>query len=90
MIRMFVRHKVADYKIWRRAYDGFDAERKSMGASGHVVFQSADDPNDVTAWHDFATLEKARSFASSEHLKQAMGKAGVKGKPDIWFATQAH
>ena len=90
MIRLFIRHRVSDYKAWRKVYDGFDAERKRMGASGHTVFQTVDDPNDVTAWHDFATIEKAKSFASSAHLKEAMGKAGVQGKPEMWFATQAH
>ena len=28
MTRVFVRHNVADYKVWRKAYDDFDAERK--------------------------------------------------------------
>jgi hypothetical protein len=90
MVRLFVRHRVADYKAWRKRYDEFDAERKKMGAGGHAVFQAADNPNDVTAWHDFETLEKAKAFAASAHLKEAMGKAGVQGKPEIWFATQAH
>ena len=89
MIRLFVRHKVADYKAWRKVYDAFDAERKPMGVTGHAVFQSADDPNDVTAWHDFESLEKAKTFSTSEKLKNAMGKAGVQGKPEIWFVSEA-
>ncbi|HKO09154.1 MAG TPA: cyclase [Alphaproteobacteria bacterium] len=88
MVRLFVRHEVADYTTWRRVYDKFDAERKAMGATARQVFQAAGDPNDVTAWHDFATLEKARSFASSEQLKEAMGRAGVRGKPEMWFAVE--
>jgi hypothetical protein len=89
MIRLFVRHKVANYKAWRKVYDEFDAERKPMGVASHAVFQSADDPNDVTAWHDFETLEKAKKFSTSEQLKNAMGKAGVQGEPQIWFVTEA-
>jgi hypothetical protein len=89
MARLFVRHNVTDYKVWRKAYDDFDSERRSMGVTGHAVFQSADDPNDVTAWHDFSTLEKAKSFASSTRLKEVMGKAGVKGAPQIWFVNEA-
>jgi hypothetical protein len=38
MTRMFVRHNVADYKAWRKAYDDFDAERKALGVTGHAVF----------------------------------------------------
>ncbi len=89
MIRMFVRHKVNDYAGWRKAYDDFEATRSSMGASGHEVFQAADDPNDVTAWHDFDSLEKAQAFAGSSELRQAMEGAGVAGQPDIWFTNPA-
>ena len=87
MVRMFVRHRVADYATWRAAYDGLDPERQAMGAEGHDVFQTLGDPNDVTAWHDFASQQAAESFASSPVLREAMQRAGVEGKPDIWFTS---
>ncbi len=87
MTRMFVRHKIKDYSTWRRAYDAFDTERVSLGVTGQQVFQSVDDPNDVTVWHDFATSNEARNFASSERLKTVMQAAGVKGDPEIWFVN---
>jgi hypothetical protein len=90
MTRVFVRHDVADYKVWRKAYDDFDAERKMMGVSGHAVFRSVDDPNNVTVWHDFSTPQSAKDFVSSSRLKEVMGKAGVKGAPQIWFVNQAN
>jgi hypothetical protein len=68
MVRLFVRHPVADYAAWRQVYDGFDEERQGMGVTGHAVFQSVDDPNDVTVWHDFETREQAESFAASDRL----------------------
>ncbi len=89
MVRMFVRHKVNDYAAWRKAYDDFETTRASLGASGHEVFQAADDPNDVTAWHDFNSLNRAQAFAESSELREAMGNAGVASEPDIWFATPA-
>ena len=89
MTRMFVRHKVNDYAAWRKAYDDFDATRNSMGVTGHAIFQAADDPNDITAYHDFDSLEKAQAFAGSSELRQAMGNAGVASEPDIWFANPA-
>ena len=85
MIRLFVRHQVQDYATWRRAYNKFDAQRKPMGVTSHAVFQSVDDPNDVTAWHDFDNIAKAKAFVSSEALRDAMEEAGVKGQPEIWF-----
>jgi hypothetical protein len=44
MTRLFVRHNVADYRAWRKAYDDFDVERKKLGVIAHAVFQSIDDP----------------------------------------------
>jgi hypothetical protein len=70
MVRLFVRHPVSDYAAWRDVYDAFDAERRGMGVVGDAVYQSADDPNDVTAWHDFATVEEAKAYASSPRLRE--------------------
>jgi hypothetical protein len=53
----------------------------------HAVFQSIDDPNDVTVWHDFDTAEAARAFASSDELGNAMQQAGVRGEPQLWYVT---
>ncbi len=88
-VRMFVRHEVADYGTWRKSFDGFAATQKKLGVTYKAVYQSADNPNDVTVIHDFHSLEAARSFAASAELKAAMEKAGVKGAPQVWFATKS-
>jgi len=88
MIRMFVRHPVRDYAAWRKAYDDFDKHRSSHGVAADAVFQSVDDPNDVTLFHDFATRQDAEAFMSSARLKSAMQDAGVAGPPTIWFVTE--
>jgi hypothetical protein len=87
MVRMFAQHKVSDYAKWREAYDAFD--RSGLGVQAHAVYQSVDDPNDVTVWHDFSSLEEARSFAGSEELKAVMIEAGVVSAPNIWLTTEA-
>ena len=90
MVRMFVRHGVNDYGAWRKAYDDFDEERTStMGVVGNGVYRSVDDGNDVTAYHDFESVEAARSFASSPRLREVMAGAGVAGEPQIWFVESA-
>ena len=70
MIRLFVRHRVADYDAWRRVYDEFDTTRRPMGVLGEAVFQAIDDPRDVTLWHDFDTADEAQAFASSEAVRE--------------------
>jgi hypothetical protein len=89
MVRLFVRHSVADYPAWRSVYDGFDPERASMGVRGHAVFQAVDNPNDVTVWHDFDSLERGQAFATSDRLREVMQQAGVTGEPQVWFTTEA-
>ncbi len=49
------------------------------------MYQSATNPNDVTATHDFATLEAAQAFVATDELKKAMQGGGVVGAPSIWF-----
>ena len=89
MVRLCVRHPVADYTAWRKVYDEFDLQRRPMGVTGHAVYQALDDPNDVTVWHDFATREQAEAFKASEALRSAMRKAGVQGAPTIWIVQEA-
>jgi ABC-type sugar transport system substrate-binding protein len=87
--RLFVRHEVADYGVWRKAFDGFAPTARKLGAINGAVYQSADNANDVTVTHDFHSVEKAKAFAASPELKAAMGKAGVKGAPQIWITTKS-
>ncbi len=89
MARMFVRHSVKDFKIWRKAYDAFDDERRGMGVIGDAVYQALDDANDVTVSHDFKTRKRAEAFAASPRLKEIMKGAGVKGRPKIWFVKES-
>ena len=89
MVRLFVRHEVADYRAWKQVYDDFDAERTALGVTGQAVFRSISNPRDVTVWHDFATREAADSFVSSPQLRDTMQKAGIQGAPEIWSAEEA-
>jgi hypothetical protein len=89
MIRMFVRHEVADYEKWRKAYDDFDAERRGMGVVGNAVYRLADDDKDLTVTHDFETLDKAKAFMKSPRLREVMTAAGVTSQPNVWFTNPA-
>ena len=88
-VRMFVRHEVSDYGAWRKVFDAFAPMQKKQGVVYKAVYQSTDDPNDVTVIHDFHSLEKVKAFAASAELEAAMEKAGVKGAPQIWYTTKS-
>jgi quinol monooxygenase YgiN len=75
MVHMIIRHKVADYSRWKEAFDAHLNTRKAAGETDYRVLQSVDDPREVTIFLDWDSLERARRFAGSEDLKQAMQKA---------------
>ena len=69
-VQVFVRHDVADYKVWKKGYDDFALEQKKGGVYYQQVYQSIDNPNNVTVIHDFHSLEKAKVFLALTSLKQ--------------------
>jgi len=89
MVTLFVRHTVSEYKTWRKIYDDFAPIQKAKGVEAQAVYQAADNPNDITVTHSFATREAAQAFVKSEELKKAMQNAGVVGAPTIWIANKA-
>ena len=88
MATMFVRHTVSNYQTWRKAYDDLASVQKAKGVTAQAVYQAADNPNDITVTHEFATVEAAQAFAKSDELKKAMQSAGVVGAPTIWFTNK--
>ncbi len=88
MATLLVRHDVADFDSWKRAYDDFDTERASMGVTSHGVYQTDGDPNNVTVYHHFDSMEAAKAFAGSPRLREVMAAAGVQGEPTIWFGNK--
>ena len=87
-VRMFVRHDVTEFSAWKKQYDAFGSMQRKHGVFHQEVFQSTDDPNRLTVIHDFHSLEKAKAFAALPELKAVMEKGGVKGPPQIWYATK--
>lgn len=86
---LIVRHKVNDYAAWRPVYDEVEPLRQQYGCTGKREFQLANDANDVLVTHDFPTAEQANGFAGDPALKEAMGRAGVVGAPNIEVFTSA-
>jgi hypothetical protein len=89
---LFVRHKVADFDVWYAGYKSpaiANLHRQFQRVSGEV-FQSVDDPNDVTVREEFPSFDLAKSFRESL-LKAAMLKLGVQYSPPptIWFARKS-
>ena len=89
MAHILVRHKVKDFAMWKKVYQGHASFRKQQGSKGSRILQNADDPNDVVIVLDWDTMEKARAFTESPNLIEIMEKAGVTGPPEITFLHSA-
>lgn len=89
MTTMFIRHQVNDYAAWRKVYDDFRPTQTRLGVTAEAVYRAADNPNDITVTHDFASVDAAQAFANSAELHSTMANAGVAGEPAVWFAQRA-
>jgi heme-degrading monooxygenase HmoA len=86
---LLIRHKVADYQTWRRAFDAHGGVRKSGGSKGGRLFRSAAKPKEVFILFRWNDLRRAKKFAKSAALRKAMKGAGVRGKPDMFFLQES-
>ena len=88
MATLFVRHDVSDFEKWKQAYDAFDGERQKMGVTDHGVFRDRDNPNNVTVYHDFETMQAAEDFVANPHLLEVLRDGGVVGPPSLWYTNK--
>ena len=84
-----VRHKVKDYRNWKKAFDAHASAQTAAGLTKPRVFRSADDRNETVILMDYKDLKKAKTFGASTDLKKAMEAAGVVDQATIYFVEQA-
>ena len=85
---LLVRHKVTDYATWKPVFDQHGTTRQANGSKGGRLFRNAQDPNEVVILLKWDDLEKARQFTQAQDLVETMQKAGVVGRPDIYFLEE--
>ncbi len=85
MPHVLVRSKIEDYAKWKPVFDEQASFRKSSGSKGENLFRNADNPNELLVLLEWDNMERAHKFAQSTELREAMQRAGVVDKPDIYF-----
>jgi hypothetical protein len=83
MAHVLVRHKVANFARWKRAYDAHSAARRKAGLKEKSLLRSVRNPRDVFILFQAGNLKKAKGFVTSPDLRKAMKSAGVVGKPEF-------
>jgi hypothetical protein len=85
MPALLIRHHVVDFDAWKAVFDEHESTRRANGAQREWLFRDADDSHEVLLLFTWDDLERARFFADSDDLREAMARAGVTDRPDIWF-----
>lgn len=84
MVYLYIQHTVKDFSKWKEGYDTHAPARQAGGATGEAyVMRDVDHPNEITLLLGWSSLEKARAFARSTSLKDAMRDAGVQGHVEV-------
>jgi hypothetical protein len=85
MVKMYVRHTVADFAAWKKVFDEHEVTRKSFGAKKSEAFRNSDNGNEVIAIVEWDSKEQAKDFMEKSDLKSIMEHGGVLSAPEINF-----
>jgi hypothetical protein len=85
---LLVRSKVRDFKTWKPVYDAHLPARSDAGLTEKYLLRNADDPNEIVILFEAQDLNRAKTFAASEDLRQRMQESGVVDKPDMYFLNK--
>jgi heme-degrading monooxygenase HmoA len=85
---LLIRHKVQDYPAWKAVFDEQESTLRANGSQRGWLFRNAADPHEVLVLLEWDDLERARLFVDSDDLQEAMMRAGVTDRPDIWFLEE--
>lgn len=88
MAHLFARGSVNDYATFRSVFDGAEEMRQAAGALSHAVYQSVDEPNEIIVRVEFPTADAAKAFSTSQGLRDAMQRAGLKEPPRLLIVNE--
>ena len=88
MSNILLRLSVADYAKWKPVFDEYASVRKTGGSRGGRLFRNADNPNEVLILWDWDTRANAQAFFTSQDLRETMPRAGVTGRPDVYYLDE--
>lgn len=86
-ITMLIKHKVANFAKWFPGYEAHDSARIANGLHNFVVARGIKDSNIVLVGLHVDDTAKAKQFAMSPDLREAMKKDGVIGKTTFSYTV---
>ena len=89
MVNVILSHEVTDYAAWRKLFDDGEPLRSEAGVKTNGVYTSVENPNHVTVFAEFPSVEAVQGFMANPQLQSTMEQAGVIGKPDVKILNKA-
>ncbi len=85
---ILVKQTVKDYAKWKPLFDEHGSTRKKSGSKGGSLFRNSLNPNEIVVIMEWDAIDNAKKFTESADLREIMEKAGVIGKPEVYFLEQ--
>jgi quinol monooxygenase YgiN len=82
MVTVILSHEVANVAEWRVGFDGNEPVRQQAGVKTIGVYQSVDNPKQISIITEFPSAVAVAAFFSDPNLKAQLAKAGVIGAPE--------
>jgi hypothetical protein len=77
MTHFLIWQRLADYAVWRAAFDGHADAQKAAGLTVVHVWRCKDDPNRVYVLFAITDVPRTEAFLGSPELGNVMRAAGV-------------
>ena len=84
---LVVRHRVEDYRRWKKIFDDTRPTEADGFGFGRILCD-LDEPNVITVIYEVLDIHKARHFLESRDTAEAMKSAGVSGQPEIYWLDE--
>jgi len=82
---LLIRHRVGDFDAWEKVFIDEAGTRRANGCQGELVYRNSADPKEVWALLDWDDVFRAKLFARSDDMLEALVRAGVTDQPDVWY-----
>ncbi len=82
---MVIKHTVADYNVWKMAFDADSTYRNAAGLHSIGVDRGIENPNLINLPFMVEDVQKAKAFGADPRLKKVMDNAGVTSAPSVLF-----
>jgi hypothetical protein len=82
---MLVRHKVADYEVWKEVFDSHSAAQAEAGFTLDRIMRNTEDPSEIFLLLNVSDSEAAHAFVNSPKAEEGAELAGLLDEPDCWY-----